>query len=112
VFTFVLSATSHSFQTPKPGLLHRVASSRNLSMNNGTFILGRGGCDPGAALALPSINSRQFYVALQSDTFYPTSQAIELLYEIHGAAADRDLLSLSAKTRISQLRSQQIDHLL
>jgi hypothetical protein len=26
------------------------------------------------------------------------------------AAADRDLLSLSAKTRISQLRSQQIDH--
>jgi hypothetical protein len=26
------------------------------------------------------------------------------------AAADRDLFSLSAKTRISQLRSQQIDH--
>jgi hypothetical protein len=29
---------------------------------------------PGAALALPSINSRQRFVALQSDTLYPTSQ--------------------------------------
>ena len=28
------------------------------------------------------------------------------------AAADRDLLSLSAKTRILQLRTQQIDHCL
>jgi hypothetical protein len=32
-------------------LLHRVPSSHNLSMNNGTFIVGRGGCDPGVQLS-------------------------------------------------------------
>jgi hypothetical protein len=31
-------------------------------------------CDPRGSLGKPSINSRQRFVALQSDTLYPTSQ--------------------------------------
>jgi len=45
VFAFAFSATSLSPQPVKQGLLHRVASNCNLSVNNGTFILGGGGCD-------------------------------------------------------------------
>jgi hypothetical protein len=71
VFAFVLSATSHSFQPPQPGPLHRVASSCNLSMNNRTFILDKGGCNSRHSLGKPSINSRQRFVALQSDTTLP-----------------------------------------